>query len=321
MPHPAQTPIAAVFMVEPGAYEWPAVLLAASLRAFAQDDLALYGYCRAELIDMLHPRTLAFFKTNGVTLRPISPQFEVVYPQGNKMYACADPRPQPATMLFDTDMFMLQPMRLSETLVPGCVSGRPTGNWMWGKTPQDWAPAYESVGLGLPPARMSRPDGTFTAPSISAGFVAYMDQPFGAVWRDAALVIEAKRLAKGIYPTLDQISLPVAAELAGLRLNMIDTKWNKAGAITAQSIRSVVSYHYQKAETLLKLPVKWLADRLLAEFSEFGSVEELLDFYDREAQRPETVVHNKGWKATVEGSQRAVDAVTHAQAAGLGRKG
>ena len=320
MPHPAQTPIAAVFMVEPGAYEWPAILLAASLRAFAQDDLRLYGYCREELIDLLHPRTLAFFKANGVNLRPIEPRFEVIYPQGNKMYACADPRDEPATMLFDTDMFMLQPMRLSETLVPGRVSGRPTGNWMWGKTPQDWAPAYESVGLALPPARMSRPDGTFTAPSISAGFVAYTEPEFGAIWRDAALVIEGKRLAKGIYPTLDQISLPVAAELAGLRLNMIDTKWNKAGAITAQSIRSVVNYHYQKAETLLALPVKWLADRLLAEFSDFATVEDLLDFYDREAQRPPTVVNNKGWKRAVERSQRAADAVTHAQAVGLTRK-
>ena len=320
MPHPAQTPIAAVFMVEPGAYEWPAILLAASLRAFAQDDLRLYGYCRAELIDLLHPETLAFFESTGVTLRPIEPRFEVIYPQGNKMYACADPRDEPATMLFDTDMFMLQPMRLSEVLVPGRVSGRPTGNWMWGKTPQDWAPAYESVGLALPPARMSRPDGTFTAPSISAGFVAYTEPEFGAIWRDAALVIEGKRLARGIYPTLDQISLPVAAELAGQRLNMIDTKWNKAGAITAQSIRSVVSYHYQKAETLLALPVKWLADRLLAEFSRFATVEELLAFYDREAQRPATVVNNAGWKDAVQGSQRAADAVTHAQAVGLTRK-
>ncbi|RYH04344.1 hypothetical protein EU805_02955 [Salipiger sp. IMCC34102] len=319
MPHPAQTPIAAVFMVEPGAYEWPAVLLVASLRAFAQDDLHLYGYCRAELIDQLHPRTLAFFERNGVTLRPILPAFEVVYPQGNKLYACAESRPEPATMLFDTDMFMLQSARLSETLVPGCVSGRPTGSWMWGTGPRDWAPAYASVGLELPPARMARPDGSFTAPSISAGFVAYMEPEFGAVWRDTALVIEAKRLARGIYPTLDQISLPVATELAGLRLNMIDTKWNRAGKITDQALRLVVSYHYQKAATLKSLPVKWLADRLLVEFSDFGSVEDLLAFYDKEAARPDTVVHNDGWKEAVERTQRDADSVTHAQAVGLNK--
>ncbi|MBS1301385.1 hypothetical protein [Loktanella sp. SALINAS62] len=317
MTHPVQTPVAAVFMVEPGHYEWPAVLLAASLRAFALDDIHLYGYCRAELIDQLHPRTLKFFDANGVTLRPISPQFAVPYPQGNKLYACADDRPQPATMLFDTDMFMLQPARLSETLVPGYVSGRPTGNWMWGTGPQDWAPAYASVDLPLPRTRMSRPDGTFTCPSISAGFVAYSDSEFGAIWRDVALVIENKRLARGIYPTLDQISLPVAAELIGLRLNMIDVKWNKAGKITAQAIRGVISYHYQKAETLLNLPVKWLADRLLVEFSDFQNVEELLDFYGREAARPAAVVHNDGWKKTILAAQQRADSVTHAQAIGL----
>ena len=316
--HHADTPIAAVFMVEPGAYEWPAILLAASLRAFAYDEIRLYGYCRSELIDQLHPATLAFFKANNVTLDEIHPQFEVIYPQGNKLYACAAPRPEPATMLFDTDMFMLQPALLSQTLVPGAVSGRPTGNWMWGNTPQDWAPAYESVGIALPRTRMSRPDQSFTMPSISAGFVAYMGSHFGEVWRDTALTIERRRLAKGIYPTLDQISLPVAVERAGMRLNMIDVKWNKAGKIGEQAIRQIIAYHYQKAETLLTLPVKWLADRLLAEYSQWNSVEALLAFYDREAARPDTVIHNDGWRKVVQAEQLRVD-ISHAQATGIGK--
>ncbi|MCF7698166.1 hypothetical protein [Loktanella sp. M215] len=316
--HHAQMPIAAVFMVEPGAYEWPAVLLAASLRAFAGDDIRLYGYCRAALIDQLHPATLAFFKANGVTLDEIDPGFEVIYPQGNKLYACAAPRAEPATILFDTDMFMLQPALLSETLVPGAVSGRPTGNWMWGNTPQDWVPAYESVGLSLPRGRMSRPDQSFTMPSISAGYVTYMGSHFGELWRDTALAIERRRLARGIYPTLDQISLPVAVERAGLRLNMIDVKWNKAGKISDQAIRQVVCYHYQKADTLLKLPVKWLADRLLHEYSQWHTVEALLAFYDKEAARPDTVINNAGWRDAVQAGQREVD-ISHAQATGLTR--
>ncbi|SEN77102.1 hypothetical protein SAMN04488003_13416 [Loktanella fryxellensis] len=313
-PH-AQIPVAAVFMVEPGAYEWPAILLAASLRAFANDDVRVYAYCRAELIDQLHPATLAFCAANGVTLDEIHPAFEVVYPQGNKLFACAAPRPEPATVLFDTDMFMLQPALLSDTLQPGTVAGRPTGNWMWGRTPQDWAPAYESVGLPLPRLRMSRPDQTFTMPSMSAGYVAYMDSTFADLWCDTAIKIERRRLAKGIYPTLDQISLPIAAQRAGLRLNLIDVRWNKAGKITDQAIRQVIFYHYQKADTLLALPVKWLADRLLQEFSQWSSVEDLLAFYDREAARPATVIHNTGWRNVVEAGQLAVD-IPHRQANG-----
>ena len=311
----ATAPIAAVFMVEPGAYEWPAILLVASLRAFASDDVRLYAYCRDSLIDQLHPDTLAFLEAQQVTLRPISPAFAVIYPQGNKLYACADPRPEAATVLFDTDMFMLQPAMLSRTLVAGAVSGRPTGNWMWGKTPQDWEPAYASVDLPLPHRRMSRPDESFTLPSMSAGYVAYTEPAFGRIWRDTALTIEARRLARGIYPTLDQISLPVAAELLGLHLNMIEVGWNKAGRITPQAIRDVIFYHYQKAQTLLDLPVKWLADRLLAEYSRWPNVEALLSFYEAEAARPPSVVNNAGWRDVVLAEQRGVD-ISHGKATG-----
>ena len=315
MTAPADTPVAAVFMVEPGHYEWPAILLAASLRAFSQDELHLHAYCRATLIDQLRPETRATLEALGTTLAPIEPGFQVIYPQGNKLYACAAPRSAPATVLFDSDMFLLRPALLSETLREGCVSGRPTGNWMWGVTPQDWTPAYESVGLALPPARMARPDGSYTAPSVSAGYVAYLEPDFGALWRDTALTIEAKGLARGIYPTLDQISLPVAVRRAGLRLNMIDVKWNKAGKITPQALQNVVAYHYQTAETLLELPLLWLADRLIAEFTRWDSTRAMIAFYDANAARPDTVVHNAGWRETVLKPQRRVH-ISHKRAIG-----
>jgi hypothetical protein len=54
-------------------------------------------------------------------------------------------------------------------------------------------------------------------------------------------------LAKGIYPTLDQISLPFVTHLADLKMNMVDVKWYKAGAIEPQGLRNVACYHYQKA--------------------------------------------------------------------------
>ncbi len=299
--------IATVFMVEPGHYEWPAILLAASLRAFATDRISIHAYCRASLIEQLHADTINWFDRTGIELAAIEPDFEVIYPQGNKLYACAAERNTPATVLFDTDMFLLRPVRLADTLVDGCISGRPTGPWMWGKTPEEWRPAYESVGLELPRLRLARPNGTFTAPSMSAGYVGYTDASFGGVWRDTALEIERKRIAKGIYPTLDQISLPVAATKAGLRLNFIDPKWNLAGKIDRQAIWNVNAYHYQKAEWLLDLPVKWLADELLKDATDFASLEEIIAFYEREAARPVEVLHNEGyWKAVIR-KQRKVD--------------
>ncbi|MFQ6553490.1 hypothetical protein AAD018_014230 [Aestuariibius insulae] len=299
--------IAAVFMVEPGHYEWPAILLAASLRAFATDRISIHAYCRASLIDQLHADTVTWFERHGIELAAIEPEFEVIYPQGNKLYACAAKRQAPATILFDTDILLLRPIRLAETLVEGCISGRPTGPWMWGKTAEEWRPAYESVGLDLPRLRLGRPNGSFTAPSINAGYVGYTEQGFGEVWRDTALEIERKRLAKGIYPTLDQISLAVATERAGLLFNFIEATWNMSGEINRQAVQKLNIYHYQKAERLLDLPVKWLADALLQDSTDFASLEDLIAFYDREAARPVEVLHNEGyWKAVIR-KQRKVD--------------
>ena len=49
--HHDKAELACVFMIEPGHYEWPAILLAFSLMAFAADDVALHTYCRSHLID------------------------------------------------------------------------------------------------------------------------------------------------------------------------------------------------------------------------------------------------------------------------------
>ncbi|MCF6445930.1 hypothetical protein [Nereida sp. MMG025] len=304
---PKKADIACVFMVEPGHYEWPAVLLASSLMAFALDDIAIHAYCRGHLIDQLHPDTLAFFQRHGIQLDPIHPEFEVPYPQGNKLYACAASRPAPATILFDTDMFMLRPAFLGDTVRKGTVSGRPTGDWMWGKSVDEWRAAYASVDMDLPRLRLARPSGSYVSPSMSAGFTAYADPDFGGVWRDTALRIEEKRLAKRIYPTLDQISLPVAIHRACLKMNMIDVIWNKAGPIKPQALRNVVCYHYQKSETLLGLSIKWLADELLRDFSDFDTVEELIAFYEEHAARPADVLHNEGFRDAVLAEQRKVD--------------
>ena len=61
--------IGLVFMVEPGHYERPAILLASSLMAFAQDKVRLYAYCRAHLIEHLHKDTIAFFEKYGIESR------------------------------------------------------------------------------------------------------------------------------------------------------------------------------------------------------------------------------------------------------------
>lgn len=299
--------IAVVFMVEPGHYEWPAFLLAASLRAFSYENISLYAYCRAHLIEQLHPETLRFFDKMGVKLAPITPEFEVIYPQGNKLYACAAQRPEPATVLLDTDMFFLRPFMMSDTIFDRCVTGRPTGSWMWGKTVEDWAPAYASVGLETPSLRMVRPNGQYVPPSVSAGYVGYCAPDFGKAWVDVALEIERKRLARGIYPTLDQISLPVATFEQDLNLRMIEGTWNFATKNFDHPLQQVIGYHYQKADWLKQTQVIALADTLIEEFTIFENFDVLVEYYEHEANRPTDVIHNEGFWDTVIAPQRKVD--------------
>lgn len=300
--------VAAIFMAEPGDYEVMALLLAASIRAFSYEKTAIYAYCRDHLIDQLHPKTLAFFKDNDVHLEPITPKYAVPYPHGNKMYACAAKRPERGTVLLDTDMFFLQPCFLSDAIRTGCVSGRRTSDWMWGKTVQEWEAAYKSVGLDVPKHRLARKSGSYVMPTISAGLVAYEEPDFGEIWLDVALEIERKRLAKGIYPTLDQISLPVATYKAGLKLNMIDRKWNRAGeGIGPAAVENIIAYHYQTLPRLGKTPILWLANKLMEDFSEFDDLPDAADFYATEGNRPADVLKNDGAQSAVIAKQLEVD--------------
>jgi len=298
---------AAVFMAEPGDLEWQSILLTCSLKAFACDDLSIWAYCRENLVDQLHPNTLAFFQEQGVTLRSIAPKFDVPYPQGNKLYACADQRSCDATILFDTDMFLVTNACLSDTLHEGHVCGRKTGNWMWGETLDEWRSAYASVGLDLPRHRMARHNNTYVTPSISAGFVAYKEPDFGQVWTDVALEIESKRMVEGMYPTLDQISLPVAVTKAGMSIKMIETKWNYAGLVGNVKSNDVIGYHYQKLERLADSPYVWIANSLIEDFTSFQSIESLIDFYMAEGSTPAEVSGNPGYDQAVSEKQRQVD--------------
>ncbi|MBV0913169.1 hypothetical protein [Anianabacter salinae] len=308
-PHPpgGAPDLGIVIMVEPGRYEWSGVLLVSSLLAFAYDDIAIHAYCRRGLIDQLHPHTLAFFERHGVALSPIDPGFAVPYPQGNKLYACAAPREAPLTLLLDTDMMMLRPARLVDAFRKGSVGGRFTSAWMWGKTVEDWRAAYASVGMEVPRHRMHRPNGSYVPPSIAAAFVIYEGAEFGGLWRDTALAIEERRLARGIYPTLDQISLPVATYRAGLRPNVLDAAWNKGGELTKAQGASVIVHHYQKAERLLASETRWIADAVLRDFARFDNVEALIAFYEAEGARPPEVDGNEGYRETVLARQREVD--------------
>lgn len=225
----ADDDIGVVLMCEPAAYEWQAILLVSSLLSFAGPRTSIYAYCRRAIADQIHPRTREFFDRHGVGFEVIDPEFRVNYPQGNKLFACAMPRAEARTVFVDTDVMLMRPTALEEAFLRHCVCGRKTGAWMWGKTPEAWAPAYAAVGLPLPPRRMPQAyDGEVrhVPPSLNAGVVFYDDPRFSSAWLSVAKRIEADATVKEIFPTLDQIALPVAAASLDLDLRFLDPTWN-----------------------------------------------------------------------------------------------
>ncbi|MEO0388678.1 MAG: hypothetical protein AAF281_14340 [Pseudomonadota bacterium] len=289
--------VAVVMMCEPAAYEWQAVLLTSSLLSYGYGSLTLYAYCRRSLAHALHPRTRAFFDRHGVHFDVIDPAFRVNYPQGNKLFAAAMPRPQRKTVFIDTDVMLTQPTLLAEAFFPGAVSGRPTARWMWGDTAQAWAPAYRAAGLPVTPRRMPQiGQGTtrYVPPSLNAGFVAWDEGAFSTAWRDVAQKIEADPSIADIFPTLDQIALPIAAETCGLGLRFLDKSWNASAEFARTRPAQVRVLHYQNLAALRASGAVALADQFLRDHAGFDSLADLVGFYAENGQKPPQVKNAPG---------------------------
>lgn len=267
------------FIVEPPDYQVMACYLAASLREQFGQTVALVGYCPAHRIGEVHPEVIRLLGLMGCEVRPFQTEgrFDPPYPHGNKILATLERRETEFSCFMDSDILCLRPNDPANITAPGKVSLTPAA-WMgWGD--QDmWGRIYDIVGLPLPEARiklMKQKKGEGKVPYFSSGLFSFPEahrtadgKSFPEVWYEVARSVDADPDIPQKRPYLDQMTLPLAIQKAGLAWNILpDTQHFILGGRSRgkplPEDREIFTVHYRKWPVLKEAGFSGLAKRLL----------------------------------------------------------
>jgi hypothetical protein len=267
------------FIVEPPEYQVMACYLAASLREQFGDTVALVGYCPAPKLDLVDPHVKQVLAKLGCEVRPfvVEGRFDPPYPHGNKILATMEPRDTEFSCFMDSDILCLRPNAVDNITAPGRVSLTPAA-WMgWGD--QDmWQVIYDIVGIPLPDERvklMKQKKGDGKVPYFSSGLFSFPEhyrtaegKSFPQVWYDVAQAVDANPDIPQKRPYLDQMTLPLAIQKAGLDWNILpDTQHFILGGRSRgkplPDDREIFTVHYRKWKVLKEAELTGLAKTLL----------------------------------------------------------
>ena len=267
------------FIVEPPDYQVMACYLAASLREQFGPTVALVGYCPAQKLATVHPEVIRVLRHLGCEVRPFVTEgrFAPPYPHGNKILATMEPRDSEFSCFMDSDILCLQPNAVDNILAEGKVSLTPAA-WMgWGD--QDtWGRIYEIVGLPLPTERiqlMKQKKGKGKVPYFSSGLFSFPEQfrtkdgkSFPEVWYEVAQAVDADPDIPQKRPYLDQMTLPLAIQKAGLAWNILPDSQHfilggRSRGKPLPEDRHIYTVHYRKWPVLKEAGLSGLAKTLL----------------------------------------------------------
>ena len=267
------------FIVEPPDYQVMACYLAASLREQFGDSVALVGYCPAPKLDLVHEQVKIVLGKLGCEVRPfqVEGRFDPPYPHGNKILATMEPRDTEFSCFMDSDILCLRPNDVANITATGKVSLTPAA-WMgWGD--QDmWGVIYDIVGLPLPQDRiklMKQKKGAGKVPYFSSGLFSFPEQyrtadgkSFPQVWYEVAQAVDANPDIPQKRPYLDQMTLPLAIQKAGLDWNILpDTQHFILGGRSRgkplPEDRDIYTVHYRRWPVLKEAGLSGLAKTLL----------------------------------------------------------
>lgn len=267
------------FIVEPPDYQVMACYLAASLREQFGDSVALVGYCPAPKLPLVHDQIKTVLAKLGCEVRPfeVEGRFDPPYPHGNKILATMEPRDTEFSCFMDSDILALRPNEVANLVADGAVSLTPAA-WMgWGD--QDmWGKIYDAVGLPLPQDRirlMKQKKGAGKVPYFSSGLFSFPEQhcnatgkSFPQVWYDVAQAVDANPDIPQKRPYLDQMTLPLAIQKAGLTWNILPDAQHyilggrQRGEPVPQD-RAIFAVHYRRWPLLKEAGLSGLAKTLL----------------------------------------------------------
>ena len=267
------------FIVEPPDYQVMACYLAASLREQFGQTVALVGYCPADKLDLVHPEVIRVLDKLGCAVRPFATEgrFDPAYPHGNKILATMEPRDSEFSCFMDSDILCLKPNAVDNIVADGKVSLTPAA-WMgWGD--QDlWGTIYDIVGLPLPQDRirlMKQKKGAGKVPYFSSGLFSFPEQhrtaegkSFPQVWYEVAQTVDANPAIPQKRPYLDQMTLPLAIQKAGLSWNILPDSQHfilggRSRGKPLPQDREIFTVHYRKWPVLKEAGLSGLAKTLL----------------------------------------------------------
>lgn len=253
------------FIVEPPAYQYLACYLAASIRENMPGDVALVGYCPAHRMGEVDPDAVEALRRMRCEVRPFETEgrFDPAYPHGNKILACLEPRETDYGGFMDSDVLMIRPNSIDNLVKPGHVSASVAASMHW--APQSvWSVIYGSLGMQVPTERVTlmRDRRAPMVPYYSSGFVLFPEAyrtdeglSFPKVWMQTAQQIDAIDGLHKTRPYLDQMSLPLAIQRAGLGWNELpeEQHYILGGRLRGKPFpadREIFTVHYRKWDVL-----------------------------------------------------------------------
>ncbi|MTH66214.1 hypothetical protein [Paracoccus shanxieyensis] len=267
-------------------------------------DVDLIAYCPAEKADKLPPQLREYLAATNTRLElmPTEGVFSPHYKQGNKLIACAQPRPHAFTIFLDTDTVLWQKFDLAEMVAHGAVCAAPEGRYTWGKPEGHWERAYSVFGMAVPEERIKLArTGAVSPPYFNAGVVTFPNAPvkgftnFADCWLQTALELDKpEHPVPTRRPWLDQIALPIAIARAGLNFKTLDDRFNLSlthnaivegmwekkrlrfqGEIDRIDAVDARILHYHVVPAFRGLRYEGYADDLVQEFTVFDSVADM----------------------------------------------
>lgn len=213
-----------IYIVEPPGLEIMACVLLASIRKYFPDSVKPVGYCPEHKMHQLHPAVLKAHEMLGAEVRPmkVRDMWATPYPHGNKIVAALQPRDTEFPAFLDSDIMFLQPNHPGNLVRPGHVSCSAAA-WM-GWTDQSIRDRiYQVFDMPVPEERiqlMRNRGGVI--PYFSSGLVVFPkgEGPggrFADVWYKTARILDRQPDIPRLRPYLDQLTLPIAIQRAGLK--------------------------------------------------------------------------------------------------------
>ena len=247
------------YIVEPPEYDILACSLLASIRTHFPKSVACIGYVPEHRMDEVHPSVFKAHEIMGGEIRPMKTEgmWDTPYPHGNKIIAAMQPRDSQYSAFVDSDVLFLRKNAVANIAKAGHVSCSMAASMVWAEQ-SIWDYIYGAFDMPIPEERMHlmRRSAKPVIPYFSAGFVIFPENGgkggrFPDVWYETARKIDTIETLEKRRPYLDQMSLPLAIQRAGLKWNILpeEQHYILGGRIRGKPLpedRDIYTIHYRK---------------------------------------------------------------------------